>query len=303
MDFNELFTLFEQSGTGTDFIINKKAISNRPGLKFSKETSDPKALISHEVRIQKIKDALTQLAYKASVWQIFSDWIEIIALKLSCCYDPSHNHKRVKILKEYYDKYSANEIKKFEEAFIELGEIVDDNLKNGCFVDILGSIYMELQLSAHEKAQIFTHESICNMVGQISGRNFDIPEKGYITLYEPAAGSGAMLFKAFEEAAKQGINPKTQIAVFAVDTDIRCIHMCYIQLSLYGIPAVIQHGNSISLEAWSRWYTPVYIIDNWVWRQRLSFVNEKNYEDECLKCVLQPMYGIMVYGFPNVDNA
>ena len=32
--------------------------------------------------------------------------------------------------------------------------------------------------------------------------------------------------------------------------------MAYIQLSLYGIPAVVIHGNTLTMETWSHWYTP-----------------------------------------------
>ncbi len=32
--------------------------------------------------------------------------------------------------------------------------------------------------------------------------------------------------------------------------------MTYIQLSLYGIPAVVIHGNTLTQEAWSEWFTP-----------------------------------------------
>lgn len=42
----------------------------------------------------------------------------------------------------------------------------------------------------------------------------------------------------------------------AQDIDIRCVWMAYIQLCLYQIPAVVIHGNTLTLEEWSRWYTP-----------------------------------------------
>lgn len=42
----------------------------------------------------------------------------------------------------------------------------------------------------------------------------------------------------------------------AQDIDIRCVWMAYIQLSLYGIPAMVIHGNTLTMEEWDRWYTP-----------------------------------------------
>jgi hypothetical protein len=39
--------------------------------------------------------------------------------------------------------------------------------------------------------------------------------------------------------------------------------MTYIQLSLYGIPAIVRHGNSLTMQSWSQWLTPVYIMGGW----------------------------------------
>ena len=39
--------------------------------------------------------------------------------------------------------------------------------------------------------------------------------------------------------------------------------MAYLQLSLFGIPAIIVHGNSLTVEQWSVWKTPAYILGCW----------------------------------------
>ena len=57
-----------------------------------------------------------------------------------------------------------------------------------------------------------------------------------------------------------------QLFVLATDIDIKCVHMTYLQLSLYGIPAAVTHGNALTLEEWSRWETPVYIMHGWKWK-------------------------------------
>lgn len=306
MDVEEMYALFDQIGTGTQFADLKKTVPvdclTPEFQKTKKEDSLKKPWVPHNVRMKAIKEILLKLAKKSSIWQTFSDWIEIMALLISCFYDPSHYEERTEMLNRFRDKYSDDETKAFLEAFNELCEVIDDNLADGYFTDVLGSLYMDMGLSSQPNGQYFSPDSICKMMGSISMGSADISEKGHITICEPAAGSGATLLGAFDAAAKQGINHKTQIAAFAVDTDIRCVHMCYIQLSLYGVPAVVQHGDSLSLETWHRWYTPVYVIDDWVWRERLTFVEGRNYEDERLKCILQPMYRFMVYGIPNLKN-
>ena len=37
-------------------------------------------------------------------------------------------------------------------------------------------------------------------------------------------------------------------------------YMAYIQLSLYGIPAMVIHGNTLTMEEWDRWYTPCALV-------------------------------------------
>ena len=90
-----------------------------------------------------------------------------------------------------------------------------------------------------------------------------IEKKGYITVCEPCIGSGGMILGAAKAMANQKLNYQTQMLVTGIDIDIKCVQMAYLQLSLLGIPAVIIHGNSLTDEEWSRWYTPAYIIGLW----------------------------------------
>jgi hypothetical protein len=39
--------------------------------------------------------------------------------------------------------------------------------------------------------------------------------------------------------------------------------MAYVQLSLLHIPAVVYHGNSLSVETWSTWRTPAHVLGFW----------------------------------------
>jgi hypothetical protein len=34
------------------------------------------------------------------------------------------------------------------------------------------------------------------------------------------------------------------------------------------VPAVIVHGNTLTFEEWSHWYSPAHIIGGWEWRLR-----------------------------------
>lgn len=48
----------------------------------------------------------------------------------------------------------------------------------------------------------------------------------------------------------------------AQDIDLHCVYMCFIQLNLTGVAAIIQHSNSLSVEVFESFYTAAYLLNN-----------------------------------------
>lgn len=236
---------------------------------------------------------LESLTYRHSTWDIFSDWVEMMAISISNSCDKVHFEDREKRYMDIVRKYNKEELNKFAEAFACLVTTMEhDGLR-----DILGETFHELELHNKYKGQFFTPFHVCECMAEITiGDHPKLNDKGYITVCEPCSGSGAMVIGAAGALNKAKINYQKQMVVLANDIDPKCTHMCYVQLSLLGIPAVVTNGNSLTVEEWSRWYTPMYLIDNWIWREQLSMTTGRNLEDEKIKCWLQPMYYLLRYG-------
>lgn len=261
---------------------------------------------SYQTAKKEIIDGLISLSRSSSVWQVFSDWIAFCANFLSNIYDQTHINSRTEQLMELDKKYSDDQKRCLLELFLLLTKLICRAFESGDLYDFLGEIYEELGLGDNKNGQYFTPRGIAGLMGEIvvSGISMESAmEKGFITAMEPASGSGSMVLGFLNSCTKIGLNYKTQCAVLAIDNDIRCVHMCYIQLALYGVPAVVQHGDSLSLQTWSRWYTPVYLMDEWVWRAGLTVTGGKDLENERLKCFQHPLYGLTVYGIPNRTSA
>jgi hypothetical protein len=149
-----------------------------------------------------------------------------------------------------------------------------------------------LELHSRYKGQFFTPQHICDFMGMVAlGENDpDINKKGFLSASEPCCGSGAMILGFAKAMQKNGYNFHKQMVITATDVDIKCVYMCYLQLSLYGIPAVVIHGNTLSMEEWSRWYTPVYMLDGWVWKRACGNIDKRYPEDEAIKQKSDPAY-------------
>lgn len=251
--------------------------------------------MSYIQRTKPLVRLIEQAAQRHSIWQVFSDFLEMSAISISSPVDPVHWEEREKRYMETIKRYSREELDLFPQMFEGLVEALEQCTQEGRLDDILGKVFHELELHNKYKGQFFTPMSVCDMMGMISADGTDIAhaleKQGYFTVCEPCVGSGAMILGMVNALSKMGVNYCQQMVVTGVDIDLKCVHMAYLQLSLYGIPAVVIHGNSLTCEEWSRWYTPVYVTQNWVFRQHCGLTANAGLEDdERLKMAIDPMY-------------
>ena len=210
--------------------------------------------------IKEITALINKIAYMHTQGTVFRDFIEMAAISISNSVARNYFNEREKRYLELIRKYDTDRQKLFFEAFGYLVEALEYEAQAGTPSDILGLLFMNMGLG--DKGQFFTPQHVCNMMGKMSLSEHDktIAEKGRISILEPCCGAGAMVLGFAQAMKDSGYDYTQQMTAVAVDTDIRCVHMCYIQLALYGIPAVVIHGDSLSLKEWSHWYTPVYIL-------------------------------------------
>jgi hypothetical protein len=109
---------------------------------------------------------------------------------------------------------------------------------------------------------------MARMVAGDSLSAFKEGSREFVTVSEPAAGSGAMVLAFADAMRSEGINYQHKMHASLIDVDITAVHMAYIQCSLCHIPAIVTHGNALSLEAWrpgdlATWRTPAHVIGFW----------------------------------------
>lgn len=200
------------------------------------------------------------LAYRHSLWEVYSDFLEMASLAISNSVDFINYGSREKRYLEVVKKYSKEEAAIFPKLIGELVQALTEKTS-----DVLGEIFMELELGSKWKGQFFTPYSLCLASAKLMIGNLDkiIDERGYVSLNEPCYGGGAMVIAFAEAMREQGYNPQKQLMVICQDLDLKAVHMSYIQLSLLGIPATVCHANTLSLEVFSTWKTPFWVLGFW----------------------------------------
>lgn len=209
-----------------------------------------------------------KLSRNYSKYVVFSDFVKICAISIynSIAKDKGLEKDYLKTIKTYRKEDQILFSKMFADL-IMMYQTVDD------IIDILGPIYEHENLSNPQSGQFFTPSNIAELMSKISiysdKNNFEkiIKEKGFITMCEPCCGSGVMII-AFTKVLKSfGINYQEDVLVTANDISDVCTFMTYIQLALYGIPAIVYCGNALTGEVRFKMETPLYFLHCWKFRK------------------------------------
>lgn len=211
----------------------------------------------HRTNIIKL---IEEVGRRHSRHTVFRDFVTMSAVALSKA-DLRQAEAREELYMQTVAKYSREEACQIAHMFAELQE--------GLHVaprDILGEIFMQLEIGNSRMGQFFTPHHICELMASLTISD-DIDAKvarhGFVTVHEPASGSGATIIAMMLAMQDRGLNYQRHVHVTAIDLDSTAAMMAYVQLSLMHVPATIVHGNTLTLEKYSQWYTPAHILGNW----------------------------------------
>lgn len=212
---------------------------------------------------------LQRLARSRGPGRVFADFVELSCLALSNAVDKAQFDVREARYHEIRKGYAREEFVRFAEM---LG-LLTLTMEQAGFDDVLGGLYMELELGNARSGQFFTPYNVSQMMASMMvGDPPEMPPHGFIDAIEPACGAGGMVVAMADALRQAGVDHQRCLHVTCIDIDLRCVHMTYLQTSLLHIPAIVVHGNSLSGEVWDRWYTPAHVLGGW--RDRLEVRRE-----------------------------
>lgn len=204
---------------------------------------------------EKLVSEIRTLGQTYGLNTVFTTFLEITATTIAAQMDPQNAAEREKRYMELTSGMKPEVLSAYARMFALLYLAVQDHADDPC--DILGSIYHELRLNNEWDGQFFTPDHICRLMAQIVDPMENCSDKeGPITINEPTCGSGTMVIGTVWAMKQKNFDYQRKSFFVAQDIDIRCVWMTYIQLSLYGIPAMVIHGDTLAVKEWSRWYTP-----------------------------------------------
>jgi hypothetical protein len=210
---------------------------------------------------------------------VFSHFCELSALSLRNAVDVVGHTEREQRFHKIRERYTDAQMTRFSHMLGHLVLLMKDG-----FADTLGNLFMSLEFGNQYAGQFFTPYELQRLMAELTMNDvtagFIAERGGYMQMNEPACGAGGMVLACADVLRERGLNPQKCLHVTAVDIAEICVHMTYVHLSLHHIPAVVVHGNTLSLQEYDRWCTPAHILGGW--RHRLAARKAARYEEKPL---------------------
>ena len=229
--------------------------------------------------LKEMEKLIRKLSHRHHTYQVFSDFVEMAACSISNAVDPRHYEEREKRYMDIVRKYDKEEVEVFPKLLGHLTMALEEG-----FDDVLGKLYGTLEIHSKQAGQFFTPYEVSRMMAKMTLADNQakaiIEERGFIRASEPACGAGGMIIALAQALMDEGVNYQQHLHVTAVDVDLTAALMAYVQLSLLHIPAVVVHGDTLRMEEFSHWYTPVHVMGLWDYKlKREDRAPEKEAQD------------------------
>lgn len=210
--------------------------------------------------VQRFVSLFNQTAPDVNRWQVFSDFVHMAACSL---YNAIHRDADFEAdYMQRVGRYSREDANNMSRLLAEVTEGLEF-----CPTDFLGQIFMNLELGNTRHGQYFTPYNVCYTMSRMTLSDrlsvLTSGERDFITVSDPACGAGGMIVAMAEAMLEAGFNPQKQMMVYCVDIDPVAAMMCYIQLSLMGIPAIVATGNSLTVAIKREMATPMFVLGHW----------------------------------------
>lgn len=224
-----------------------------------------------KVTREDIAKAIINVSNAHAPYDIFFDFIQCAAMAFA----NSIEIKDSKPWREIEDRYMSI-VKKYEpDEFRKFGDImkllIDFADQRQGIHDVIGPIFEGLGMGSKQAGQFFTPEHIAYLMARISLPESkiqqEVHERGHCSIYEPTCGAGVNLLMGARVMLERGYNPQKLLVIHGADIDFKCVCMTYLQLSIYHIPGVIQHQDTLEKKVYSTWMTPAYVLGGWEWRE------------------------------------
>lgn len=197
--------------------------------------------------------------------EVFEDFVELMAIALvNRIRMPAWDEREADYL-TIAARYDGAALDRFAEAFAAVHLSMQEQPR-----DVLGELYMSLDLGNSSLGQFFTPWSVARLIAGMQAPEIarGLEDREFVTVYEPACGGGVMLVALIDALTEAGVDVRGRIHFTAEDLAGVSMRMTYVNLSMLDVAAVVSRTDSLTRETFTTWPTLRHVADNWSARVR-----------------------------------
>ena len=184
---------------------------------------------------------VTSAARSRFVVDVFADMARSMAIAIESQLSLGERHAELE--KEYAqirDRYTEEEFSHFPIALAMVQMALERHRE-----DFLGHALEELGAANTRNGQFLTPVCVSRFMAKIGCQGIEYTPGTVIRLVDPSCGSSVLLIEGAEKLLADGVR-QSDLVLIAGDIDGRACDISYIQLSLLGYAACIQHMDALS---------------------------------------------------------
>ena len=185
---------------------------------------------------------LDQISQRHNRIEAFGDFVGMMAASFWTATAPDREQAE-KAYRVHADRYNEGEMAHVE----KMCEIVVRALQVRR-ESFLGQILEDVGAAAKHNGQFLTPADVANLMARINADGVDYTPGKVIRVSDPACGAGVTLIAQGEALMTEKHVPQRDIFISGGDIDKRACDMTFIELSLLGYAARVDHLNSLTMQ-------------------------------------------------------
>lgn len=187
---------------------------------------------------------------------VFADMVRAMAIAIESPLTFGERHAELEDeFEQIKAKYEPAEFAHFYLAFALVAQALERHRE-----DFLGHALENLGAANTHNGQFLTPVHLSRFIAKVCCRGLDYTPGKIIPLSDPACGSSVLMIEGAEAMIADGVR-QADILVLAGDIDHRACDISYVQLSLLGYAACVQHMDALAGKRYSPdRYTPGWYL-------------------------------------------
>ena len=204
---------------------------------------------------------LTAMAARHNIVTVFGDAVGMMAASfaMATARDKAATEREYKAISDRYTKEEMAHLPKM------LVSVIDDlELRRESF---LGPILEEIGAANQHNGQFLTPNDVATLMAKCNMDRYEHTPGKVVKSSDPACGAGVTLIAQAEVLVQERHLPQRDIFLIGGDIDKRAVDMTFVELTLLGYAARVDHMNALTMQVLSpSRYTIGYYLHGIQWR-------------------------------------